>query len=252
MIDSHAHLTMRKYRNDLKAVLDRARGAGVRAIVNIGFDADSSADSVGLAQGHPDLFAAVGVHPHDAETVDDYILAYLEELTADPKVVAIGEIGLDFYRDLSPRRVQEDIFVKQLALARKVGLPVIIHDREAHRRVMEILKGENASNGVMHCFSGDMGLARQALDLGFYISFAGPITYNGGRAGDIMRKMPADRLLVETDCPYLAPVPFRGKRNEPAYVKYVLERAAQFLGKAVEEVEAITDENARRFFNLPS
>jgi TatD DNase family protein len=192
------------------------------------------------------------VHPHDAETVDDFILSYLEELSADPGVVAIGEIGLDYYRNLSPRRVQEEVFVKQLALAKKVGLPVIIHDRDAHRRVMEILKSERAACGVMHCFSGDMGLARQALDLGFYISFAGPITYNGGRAGDIMRKMPIDRLLVETDCPYLAPVPFRGKRNEPAYVKYVIERAATFLGKTAEEVEAVTDENARRLFNLPS
>jgi TatD DNase family protein len=243
---------MKKYRNDLDAVLARAREAGVRAIVNIGCDADSSADCVHLAEGHSDLFAAVGVHPHDANTVDDYVLSYLEELSANPRVVAIGEIGLDFYRDLSPRRTQEDVFVKQLALAKKVGLPVIIHDRDAHRRVMEILRSEKASSGVMHCFSGDMGLARQALDLGFYISFAGPITYNGGKAGDIMRKMPPDRLLVETDCPYLTPVPYRGKRNEPAYVKYVLERVARFMGKPVEEVEALTDENARRFFNFPS
>jgi len=166
LIDSHAHLTVRKYRNDLGAVLARAREAGVRAMVNVGFDADSSADGIHLAEKHPDIFAAVGVHPHDAETVDDFIVSYLEEASANPKVVAIGEIGLDFYRDLSPRRVQEDVFVKQLALADKVGLPVIIHDRDAHQRVMEILKSEQASNGVMHCFSGDMGLAKQVLDLG--------------------------------------------------------------------------------------
>lgn len=252
MIDSHAHLTMRKYRNDLGAVIERAREAGLTAMVNVGFDTDSSADGVHLAEEHDDIFAAVGVHPHDAETVDDFIISYLEETSSNPKVVAIGEIGLDFYRNLSPRRVQEDVFVRQLALADKVGLPVIIHDRDAHQRVVEILKSEKASRGVMHCFSGDMGLAKQVLDLGFYISFAGPITYNGGRAGDIMRKMPVDKLLVETDCPYLTPVPFRGKRNEPAYVRYVLERAAQFLGKPPEEVEAITDENARRLFNLPS
>jgi TatD DNase family protein len=252
LIDSHAHLTMRKYRNDLDAVLSRARDAGITAMVNVGFDVDSSADGVHLAQKQPDVFAAVGVHPHDAKTVDAYVLSYLEELSEDPNVVAIGEIGLDFYRNLSPRRVQEEVFVKQLALAEKVGLPVIIHDRDAHRRVVEILKAEGASHGVMHCFSGDMGLAKQVLDLGFYISFAGPITYNGGRAGDIMRKMPPDRLLVETDCPYLTPVPYRGKRNEPAYVRYVAERVARFIGRSVEEVEALTDENARRFFNLPS
>jgi TatD DNase family protein len=252
LIDSHAHLTMRKYRKDLDAVLARAREAGVLAMVNVGCDADSSADGTHLAEQHPDVFAAVGVHPHDADTVDDYILSYLEELSAGPKVVAIGEIGLDFYRNLSPRRIQEEVFVKQLSLAKKVGLPVIIHDRDAHRRVMEILKTEGASLGVMHCFSGDMGLAKQALDLGFYISFAGPITYDGRKAGEIIRKMPADKMLIETDCPYLTPVPFRGKRNEPAYVRYVLERVAGILGKPVEDVEALTDENARRLFNLPS
>jgi TatD DNase family protein len=252
LIDSHSHLTARKYRRDLEAVLSRAREAGVVAMITVGFDVDSSAEGVHLAGKHADVFAAAGVHPHDADTVDDFILTYLEEMAADPNVVAIGEIGLDYYRDLSPRRVQEEVFVKQLALARKVDLPVIIHDRDAHRRVMEILKSEGASNGVMHCFSGDMGLAKQVLDLGFYISFAGPITYNGGKAGEIISKMPPDRLLVETDCPYLAPVPFRGKRNEPAYVKYVLERAAQARGKAAGEVEALTDENARRLFNLPS
>ncbi len=252
MIDSHAHLTMRKYRKDLDAVLARAREAGVLAVVNVGFDADSSAEGAHLAGRHSDVFAAVGVHPHDADTVDDYVLSYLEELSAKPEVVAIGEIGLDFYRNLSPRRIQEEIFVKQLALAKRVDLPVIIHDRDAHRRVMEILRAEGASHGVMHCFSGDIGLAKQALDLGFYISFAGPITYDGRKAGEIIRKMPADKILIETDCPYLTPVPYRGKRNEPAYVKYVLERVAGILERPVEEVEALTDGNARRLFNLPS
>lgn len=252
MIDSHAHLTMRKYRKDLDAVLARAREAGVLAVVNVGFDADSSAEGAHLAGRHSDVFAAVGVHPHDADTVDDYVLSYLEELSAKPEVVAIGEIGLDFYRNLSPRRMQEEVFVKQLALAKRVDLPVIIHDRDAHRRVMEILRAEGASHGVMHCFSGDIGLAKQALDLGFYISFAGPITYDGRKAGEIIRKMPADKILIETDCPYLTPVPYRGKRNEPAYVKYVLERVAGILERPVEEVEALTDGNARRLFNLPS
>lgn len=252
MIDSHAHLTMRKYRKDLDAVLARAREAGVLAVVNVGFDVDSSAEGVHLAEREPDVFAAVGVHPHDADTVDDYVLSYLEELSGGSKVVAIGEIGLDFYRNLSPRRIQEEVFVNLLSLAKKVELPVIIHDRDAHRRVMEILKAEGASRGVMHCFSGDMGLAKQALDLGFYISFAGPITYDGRKAGEIMRKMPPDKILIETDCPYLTPVPYRGKRNEPAYVKFVLERVAGILGKPVEEAEALTDENARRLFNLPS
>lgn len=252
MIDSHAHLTMRKYRKDLDAVLARAWEAGVRAVVNVGFDVDSSAEGAHLAEREPDVFAAVGVHPHDADTVDDYVLSYLEELSAGSKVVAIGEIGLDFYRNLSPRRIQEEVFVNLLSLAKKVELPVIIHDRDAHRRVMEILRAEGASRGVMHCFSGDMGLAKQALDLGFYISFAGPITYDGRKAGEIIKNMPPDKILIETDCPYLTPVPYRGKRNEPAYVRFVLERVAGILGKPVEEAEALTDENARRLFNLPS
>lgn len=252
MIDSHAHLTMRKYRKDLDAVLARAWEAGVRAVVNVGFDVDSSAEGAHLAEREPDVFAAVGVHPHDADTVDDCVLSYLEELSAGSKVVAIGEIGLDFYRNLSPRRIQEEVFVNLLSLAKKVELPVIIHDRDAHRRVMEILRAEGASRGVMHCFSGDMGLAKQALDLGFYISFAGPITYDGRKAGEIIKNMPPDKILIETDCPYLTPVPYRGKRNEPAYVRFVLERVAGILGKPVEEAEALTDENARRLFNLPS
>jgi TatD DNase family protein len=243
---------MRKYRKDLDAVLARAREAGVRAVVNVGFDVDSSAEGAHLAEREPDVFAAVGVHPHDADTVDDYVLSYLEELSAGSKVVAIGEIGLDFYRNLSPRRIQEEVFVNLLSLAKKVELPVIIHDRDAHRRVMEILRAEGASRGVMHCFSGDMGLAKQALDLGFYISFAGPITYDGRKACEIIRNMPPDKILIETDCPYLTPVPYRGKRNEPAYVRFVLERVAGILGKSVEEAEALTDENARRLFNLPS
>jgi TatD DNase family protein len=252
LIDSHVHLTVKKYRKDLQAVLARAREAGLAAMVNVGFDIDSSADGVRLAEQHADIYAAVGVHPHDADTVDDYILSYLGDLSANPKVVAIGEIGLDFYRDLSPRRVQEEVFVEQLALADKVGLPVVIHDRDAHRRVIDILRGERASRGVMHCFSGDFNLARQALDLGFYISFAGPITYDGVKAAEIIKKAPQDRILVETDCPYLPPVPFRGKRNEPAYVRYVLARVAEILGKTLEETESLTDANTRRLFNLAS
>jgi TatD DNase family protein len=252
LIDTHTHLTMKKYTKDLDAVLSRAREAGVRAMVTVGVDVDSSADGAHLAHEHPDIYASVGVHPHDADTVDDYIISYLGELAARPRVVAIGEIGLDFYRDLSPRRVQEEVFARQLGLAAEAGLPVIVHDRDAHRRVIEILRSEKTSCGVMHCFSGDLNLARQALDLGLYISFAGSITYNGRKAGEIIRKAPLDRLLVETDCPYLAPVPYRGKRNEPAYVKHVLERMAGLLGKPFEELEELTEENARRLFNLPS
>jgi TatD DNase family protein len=252
MIDSHAHLTYKAYRKDLKAVLERAREAGVTAIVNASFDLPSSEAGVRLANDHDNIYAAVGVHPHDAKTLNLDVLTALEELADHPKVVAIGEIGLDFYRDLSPRRTQEDAFRLQIGLAKNLDLPVIIHDRDAHQRTMHILKDEKVSRGVLHCFSGDLNLARQGVELGLYISFAGPITYNGKKAQEILKWIPENRILVETDCPYLTPVPYRGKRNEPAHVKYVLERVAEYLEKPAGEVDRVTEQNTRTLFDLPA
>jgi TatD DNase family protein len=251
MIDSHAHLTARAYRKDLDAVVERARNGGVTAIINVGFDMASSEAGVRLARGHPDIFAAVGIHPHDATTLDLDALGRLEELAADPKVVAVGEVGLDFYRDLSPRRIQEDAFRLQIGLAKSLGLPIIVHDRDAHQRTMQVLKEERVSRGVLHCFSGDVNLARQGIDMGLYISFAGPITFDGKKAAEILGHIPEDRILIETDCPYLTPVPYRGKRNEPAYVGYVLERVARILDRPIAEVDALTTQNTRRLFDLP-
>ncbi len=251
MIDTHAHLTSGEYSGDLAAVLRRAREAGLNAIIAVGFDIPSSRASVQLSEVEEDVFAAVGVHPHDARTLDEAALAALEDLCTNPKVVAIGEIGLDFYRNLSPRRIQERAFRQQIRLARRLQLPIIIHDRDAHRRVIEIMRSEKVCCGVMHCFSGDINIARQALSMGLHISFAGPITYHGRRAADIVRRIPEDRILIETDCPYLAPAPHRGKRNEPAYLRLVAERLAELLGKTVEEVDAITENNARHLFKLP-
>jgi TatD DNase family protein len=251
VIDSHAHLTYKAYRKDLGAVLERAREAGVTAIINASFDLPSSEAGVRIADEYENVYAGVGVHPHDARTLNLDVLSRLEELADHPKVIAIGEIGLDFYRDLSPRRVQEDAFRLQIGLARDLDLPIIIHDRDAHQRTMQILKDEKVSRGVLHCFSGDLNLARQGVELGLHISFAGPITYNGKKARDILKWIPGDRILVETDCPYLTPVPYRGKRNEPAYVKYVLERVAEYLEKPADEVGRLTEENTRRLFNLP-
>jgi len=250
VIDSHAHLTFKHYRGDLEAVLRRAREVGVKAIINIGCDLASSEAAVHLAARLPDVFATVGVHPHDAKTLDETALARLDQLADDQHVVAIGEIGLDYYRDLSPRHIQEKALRDQIALAKKKDLPIVVHDRDAHTKVMEVLKEEKVSRGVLHCFSGDMGIARQALDLGLYLSFAGPITYDGNKAGEIIGKIPPDRLLIETDCPYLTPVPFRGKRNEPAYVKLVLVRVAEIMGKPVDEVERLTEANTRACFGL--
>ncbi|HVP56625.1 MAG TPA: TatD family hydrolase [bacterium] len=250
MIDSHAHLNFKHFRRDLPAVLERARAAGVRAIVTIGCDLPSSEAAVRLAHEHAEIYAVVGVHPHDAKTLDSAALSRLETLAHDPRVVAIGEIGLDYYRDLSPRHLQEQAFRDQIGLARRADLPVVVHDRDAHAKVMQILKEEQVSRGVLHCFSGDVNMARQAIQLGFYLSFAGPVTYDGSRARDVIGKIPVDRILIETDCPYLAPVPFRGKRNEPAYVKYVLEHLAGAIGLPVDDLDRITEENTRTLFGL--
>lgn len=250
MIDSHAHLTFKQFGSDLDAVIARAREAGVRAVINIGIDLPSS-EAVVKAAGGVETFAAVGIHPHDARTADEAALERLEALAGEPGVVAIGEIGLDYYRDLSPRHIQEKAFCDQIALARKKGLPVVVHDRDAHAKVMQILREKGVERGVLHCFAGDLGIAKQALDLGLYLSFAGNITYDGSKAAEVIRKMPVDRLLVETDCPYLTPVPFRGKRNEPAYVRYVAERVAAILGMRAEEIGNLTERNTRRCFGLP-
>jgi TatD DNase family protein len=257
MIDSHAHLTFKQYRTDLEVVLRRAREAGVRAIINVGIDLASSeavakAADPNAARSDLDIavFATVGVHPHDAKTADAATVERLGVLADEPGVVAIGEIGLDYYRDLSPRHVQEKAFRDQIALAKKKDLPVVIHDRDAHTEVMQILKEEGVSRGVLHCFTGDVGIAKQAVDLGLYLSFTGAITYSGSKAAEIIRKMPLGRLLIETDCPYLTPVPFRGKRNEPANVKYVLEHVAGILGKPAEDIDALTEQNTRACFDL--
>ena len=242
---------MKQYRKDLHAVIKRAREDGVTAMINVGFDVASSRAGVQLAGVHEDIYAAVGVHPHDARNLNADLLEELEDLADDPKVVAIGEIGLDFYRNLSPRRSQERAFRWQIDLARKKGLPIIVHDREAHKRTLEILKDEQVSSGVLHCFSGDVNLARQATDLGLYLSFAGPITYNGKNTREILKHVPLDRVLIETDCPYLTPVPFRGKRNEPAYVKFVLAKIAGILSRPVDEIAYLTETNTRTLFNLP-
>jgi TatD DNase family protein len=251
MIDSHAHLAAKAYRKDLEAVLRRAREAGVKSILTVGYDMASSEAGVRLAEKYDDVYAAVGVHPHDATTLNLDRLGRLEELAGSPKVVAIGEIGLDFYRDLSPRRVQEDAFRLQIGLAKDLDLPIIVHDRDAHQRTIQLLREEMVSCGVLHCFSGDVNLARQGVDIGLYISFAGPITFDGRKAAEILPQIPDDRVLVETDCPYLAPVPYRGKRNEPSYVRYVLERIASILDRPVTEADALTTRNTKTLFAIP-
>ncbi|NIQ96648.1 MAG: YchF/TatD family DNA exonuclease [Desulfuromonadales bacterium] len=253
LIDTHAHLDSGQYNSDRREVIERAREAGISYILTIGCDLESSRESVALAMTDDMIHAAVGVHPHDSETVTPQVLEELKRLAGENRVVAIGEIGLDFYRDRSPRDVQRQAFRQQIRLAREVGLPIIVHDRDAHGEVIDILREEKAGEvgGVMHCFSGDVELARACIDLGLHISFAGPLTYpkNEGLR-EVAKVIPADHMLVETDCPYLSPQKFRGKRNEPAHVRHTAEKLAEIKGLTIEDISRITNLNAHYLFGI--
>lgn len=252
LIDSHAHLNNERFDADRDEVIGRC-GEELTALLNVGYDLASSQSSLALAEAYPFIYAAVGIHPHDAqETAQDY-LEQLKIMAEQPKVVAIGEIGLDYYYDLSPREVQQSVFREQLRLAKELNLPFIIHNRDAHGDIMNILRQEAPypSGGVMHCFSASWEVAQECLKLGLYISLAGPVTFaNAGKLKEIAGKIPLERLLVETDCPYLTPVPHRGKRNEPTYVRFVAQHVAALRGLAVEELANITAENTIRLFKL--
>jgi TatD DNase family protein len=252
LIDSHAHIYYRDYAGDFDEMLQRAESAGVAAIVVVGTDIESSRESVELAEKYPHLYAAVGIHPHDAGRVSDACYGIISDLAvSSSKVVAIGEIGLDFYRDRSPRDIQEQVFRRFLRMAAELDKPVIIHDRDAHERVMAILQEETVRRGVLHCFSGDAVMAAEAAALGFHISIPGTITYPGNQGlRDVVQAVSIDRMLVETDCPYLTPVPHRGKRNEPAHVLLAAEKLAEVKGLTLEDVARITTKNAGDLFGI--
>ncbi len=232
LVDSHCHLTGSYLGEDqLQAVLDRAREAGVTGMVAVGCNLDDSRLVLALARRHPCLAASLGVHPHDARTWDPLTLDALEALLADPAAVFVGETGLDWHYDLSPREEQEQVFRAQIRLARRLGKPLMIHTREAPEATLAILREEGADRGVIHCFSEDLAFARAALDLGFHLSFSGIITFKNAQAiREVAAWAPLDRILVETDAPYLAPVPFRGKANEPAFVTHVAAQVAALRG----------------------
>lgn len=252
IIDTHAHLQMDQFDGDRQKVIDRAAKAGVEIIINASFDLDSSEKAVELAEENDNLYASVGVHPHDAKTLDNKTLDAFRELAKHPKVVAIGEMGLDYYRDLSPRPVQRSAFEKQLQLAVEVDLPVIIHNRDAHEDTTKILEQHvEKLNGVMHCFSGNIDFADTCIQMGLHISFAGPVTYpKSQELRDVAAHVPLDSFFVETDCPYLAPQFKRGKRNEPSYVKAVAKKISEVRRIAFSEVVRATTSNAIKLFNL--
>jgi TatD DNase family protein len=253
LFDTHAHLHFADFDGDREAVLARARGAGVRRMLTIGTEAPSSQAAIALAHREPGVWAAVGVHPHDAGDSDESSLAQVEELARDPQVVAVGEIGLDFFRNLSPRDAQERVFRRFLELARRLRKPAVVHCRDAHAETLAILAEERIGEvgGIMHCFSGDVDVARRCLDLGLLISLAGPVTYPNARAlPDVARFVPGDRLVVETDCPYLPPQGYRGKRNEPAYLAVTAARVAELRGEPLEALADRTSDNARRLLGV--
>ncbi|TPG84344.1 TatD family deoxyribonuclease [Brevibacillus laterosporus] len=253
LFDTHAHLNAEQFDEDRDEVIARARENGVSTIVNVGFNRETIPTTLELAEKYDFIYAVVGWHPQDAINMKEQDLEWLEELTKHPKVVGLGEMGLDYYWDTSPRDVQAEVFRKQIRLARKLQMPIVIHDRDAHQDIIDILREEKAGEvgGIMHCFSGSYELAKMALDMNFYISFGGPLTFkNAKKPKEVAAQIPMDRILIETDCPYLTPHPFRGKRNESTYVKYVAEEMAQIHGLSFEELAKITADNARRLFNI--
>lgn len=250
LIDSHAHVDFPQFTDDRDAVIERARDSGLTALVNIGTNVNTSRASVRLAERYDFIWATVGIHPHDAQTATSEAVAELRALTQEPKVVAIGEIGLDYYRDYSPRPTQREAFRHQLALASELDLPVVVHSRDAHGDVVSILRDWEGT-GVFHTYAGGPKRLDQVLDMGFFIGLSGPVTYSGAeKLRDVARAVPLDRLLIETDCPYLTPEPHRGKRNEPAFVRFVAQAIARARGESMDKIARATPENARRLFGL--
>ena len=258
--DTHCHLNLNIFQEDLASILERAWERGLRRILVPGIDLATSRSAVALADQHPNLYAAVGIHPGDASTWSEHSLSELRELASHPKAVAIGEIGLDYYRDRSPRPLQRQVFRAQLELAGELGLPVVIHNREATDDLWAELSAwqtelSSASSaltqhpGVLHSFDGSDSFARQAISSGFFIGISGPVTYKNARdRQELVTGLPLEHLLIETDAPYLTPHPYRGRRNEPAYVTLVAEKIAELHGQGVEAISRATWENAALLF----
>lgn len=251
LIDSHAHLEMKEFDHDREKVVERARQAGVDFIVTVGTNLALSRKAVELAEKHESIYATVGIHPHDVVNTDNKTFDTLLELAHRKKVVAYGEIGLDFFRNISPQEKQLDLFGRQLELASELKLPVIIHDREAHEQTLKLVKASSIRCGVFHCFSGDYNMAKQCIDLGFYISVPGVVTYDKAKTiQDVVRQVPLSSILLETDAPYLAPIPHRGKRNEPSFIIHTAKKVAELKGVSLEEVAEATTKNAKSLFHI--
>ena len=253
-VDTHCHLDFEDLAAEREGILARAKQVGVQQIITIGIDLPTSRRAIALAEANGMIYSTIGIHPHNARELSSKDFQELLTLGRKSQVVAYGEIGLDFYRNYKPQPVQISCLHEQLNVARELGLPVVIHDREAHEEVLQILREEKAweLGGTMHCFSGDWSFAKECLDLGFYLSIAGPVTFAKAQIlQNVARQCPLDRLLLETDAPFLSPVPKRGKRNEPAFLIHTAEKIASLRNITLEEVARQTTLNARRLFKLP-
>jgi len=249
-IDSHAHIQLSQFNRDRDAVLKRAHEVSVSHILAIGFDMETSLGAIELAEQHTHIYATVGMHPHDAKDLTDDTLKTFRELAAHRKVIALGEMGLDYYRDLSPRPGQKEAFEKQLDLAEELQLPIVIHNRDAYMDILPILEARQGRiRGVLHCFTGDVELMHRSLAIGFHIGIGGIVTYpNAKDVQAVAQEVPADKLLIETDCPWLTPQFRRGKRNEPAYVHAVAEKIAELRGTSIETIGETTTDNFQKLF----
>jgi len=253
LIDSHAHLEMPEFKKDLEEVVERAKDSGVEYIFTVGTERKDWNDTLAISNKYSNVYAILGIHPHNAKTTDSETYSILKNLCRHEKVKALGEIGLDFFRNLSPRDIQLRRFREQIGLAKELGLPIVIHDREAHHETLEILKTEKAEacGGIIHCFSGDYEMAKECITMGFYISIPGSITFkNADRFREIVEKIPLDSLLIETDAPFLSPEPFRGKRNEPSFIQYTARKIAEIKRISFEKVAETTTENALRIYRI--
>ncbi len=254
LFDSHCHLEDERFTGEVEAVLERMEAAGVTRCILAGSDVESSERIAELSARHPNVYGVVGVHPHEAKRFDEHTLTQLEQMLKAPRIVGIGEIGLDYYYDFSPRDAQKNALVQQLDFAFRKGVPAVFHVRDAHGDMLDVFRAHRSCLpvGVLHCYTGSVESAREYLSMGFYISFSGSVTFkNAHHLQDVARYVPTDRLLVETDSPYLAPVPMRGKRNEPAYVRYIAEKVAELRGVSVEELTAQTTANVERLYRIP-
>jgi len=247
IFESHAHLDFPHFDKDRDQLINKCFNSGIEFIINIGVDKKTSSDSIKLAERYEEIYASVGFHPHDAKYYDEM---FIRESAAHKKVIAIGEIGLDYYRNLSPKNIQQDVFRKQIKLAQELELPIIVHDRDAHEDCYKILSENKVSKVVFHCFSGDVNFAQKVLEKGWFISFTGTITYKNSKMDDIVRLVPLDKFFIETDSPYLSPHPNRGKRNSPLNLQYIIQQIAEIRGFTPKKIAEASYQNAVGFFRL--